>query len=177
MSSTAITLLPRLRFTLRLRLPALRGRAGRANEGLLQDDAWKAIAFAVDNAAADVLPMSASDTGDAVAGSRVLASLIGGHFLLKRVHQRNEQRTEEAWTRRERRQRRRASEELHSYLKAFEEAIAYARRIADGEPAGAELPMLLQDGPHFPLVQRFRQDRQVLAETRWRPARSRKGTT
>jgi hypothetical protein len=160
MSSSAISLLPRIRFT--LKRPGLPGRASHA---LLQDDAWKAIAFSVDRAAADVLPLSASGAGSVVAGSRALASLVGGRFLLERVHERNEQRIGEAWTRRERRQRRRAAEDLRSYLSAFQEAIAYARRVADGEPAAAELPTLLQGGPRLRLIQRFRQDRQVLAQT------------
>ncbi|MEW1760559.1 hypothetical protein AB0393_29105 [Streptomyces cyaneofuscatus] len=159
MSSFAIPLfLPRLRFRLgRSGLPG--GTAG----DLLQDDAWRAVAVAVDRATADILPLSASGAGSVVAGNRALASLVGGRFLLERIYERTERYAEEPRTRRERRQRRRAAEDLLPYLTAFQKAISYARRLADGEPAPTKLPALLQTGALLPMIQRFRQDRQVLA--------------
>ncbi|KOU43242.1 hypothetical protein [Streptomyces sp. WM6378] len=160
MSSIATPLLlPRLRFRL-----GRSGLPGGTTRDLLQDDAWRAIAVAVDRATADVLPLSASGTGSVVAGNRALASLVGGRFLLERIYERNEHHIGEPRTRRERRQRRRAAEDLLPYLTAFQTAISYARRIADGEPAPAKLPPLLQAETRLPLIQRFRQDRLVLAE-------------
>ncbi|MFG2210989.1 hypothetical protein [Streptomyces sp. NPDC048638] len=159
MNSSAIAFfLPRLRFRL-----GRSGLPGGTAPGLLQDEAWKAIAVAVDRATADVLPLSASGTGSVVAGNRALASLVGGRFLLERILERSERYISEPRTRRERRQRRHAAEDLLSYLTAFQAAISYARRIADGESAPAKLPALLQPGARLPLIQRFRQDRQVLA--------------
>ncbi|MFF9786318.1 hypothetical protein [Streptomyces nigrescens] len=157
MTSFAISLLPRIRLTL--------GRSAgskRADQGLPQDDAWKAIAFAVDRAAADVLPLSATGTPDVVAGNRALASLVGGRFLLERIHERNERHIGEARTLRERIQRRGEADNLRPYLKAFRKAIDYARTVADGHPASVKLPALLQPSARLPLIQRFRQDRQVL---------------
>ena len=136
------------------------------SQGLPQDDAWKAIAFAVDRATADVLPLSAAGASGMVAGNRALASLVAGRFLLERIHERNEHYIGEAATRREQRQRRRVSEDLGPYLRAFGKAITYARRVADGKPARAKLPALFQADARLPLIHRFRQDRQVLAEAR-----------
>ncbi|MFJ6753241.1 hypothetical protein ACIQNI_34475 [Streptomyces sp. NPDC091266] len=162
MSSSAIPLfLPRLRFRL-----GRSGLLGGTNHALVQDDAWKAIAVAVDRATADVLPLSASGTGSVVAGNRALASLVGGRFLLERIYERSERYIDEPRSRRDRRLRRRAAEDLLPYLTAFQKAISYARRIADGEPAPAKLPALLQSGARLPMIQRFRQDRQVLADVR-----------
>lgn len=159
MTSPAIAFLRRPRFTfIRTTAPAP------AERPLLQDDAWKAIAFAVDRAAADVLPLSTVGACDIVAGHRALASLVGGQFLLGRVHARNERYIDEAQTRRERYRRRREVADLRPYLKAFRKAIDYARAVAEGHPASGRPPALLQPGADLPLIQRFRQDRQVLAD-------------
>jgi len=162
MTSSSIAIpLPRLRLTLRRS-----GHPRGISQGLPQDDAWKAIAFAVDRATADVLPLTATGTSSVVAGNRALASLVAGRFLLERIHERNERYIGEGATRREQRQRRRASEDLGPYLRAFRKAIAYTRRVADGKPARARLPRLFQADARLPLIHRFRQDRQVLVEAR-----------
>ncbi|WP_329020751.1 hypothetical protein [Streptomyces sp. NBC_01601] len=135
-----------------------------AERSLAQQDTWRAIAFAVDRAAADLLPLSTVGTSDVAAGNRAIASLVGGRFLLERIYDRNTRYVKQAQTYRERYRRHREVANLRPYMKAFRKAIDYARTVADGQPASGRLPALFQPGTRLPLVQRFLQDRQVLVQ-------------
>ncbi|MFB8401176.1 hypothetical protein [Streptomyces sp. NPDC055912] len=125
-----------------------------------EDDVWKVIASGVDSADAEVLPLSVRGLPGIAAGHRAAASLVAGHFLLQRLQERNERYIDEALSRRDRGRRRREVGDLKPYFEAFQEAIKYARTIADGDPASAKLPPLFQLDATLPLLQRFRRDRQ-----------------
>lgn len=151
MSSSAISSLFS-RLSRSLRLPAADRRAP-------QDDVWKVIASEVDSADAQVLPLSVRGLPGIAAGNRAAAALVAGHFLLQRLHERNERYIDEAQSRHDRGRRRREVGDLTPYFEAFQEAIKYTRTIADGDPASVKLPPLFQHDAKLPLLQRFRRDR------------------
>ncbi|WP_327359575.1 hypothetical protein [Streptomyces sp. NBC_01304] len=158
MSSAAISAVPHFRFS--FSRPA--HRTEQAGQPPRHVDAWKAIASAVDGAAAALLPMSVLGAPGPGVGLRARNSLIRGHLLLRRVQERNANYVGQARTPWGRLLRRRKTADLRPYLTAFIEAIAYAHMVADGQPASADLPVLLQASGRLPLIQRFRQDRLVV---------------
>lgn len=119
------------------------------------EDSWRSIARTVERAQRELTPATTTGRPDRAAGSRAVAHLTVGRFLLQRAADRRADgartRIGQSW--------RRWVFGRSAYAKAFDESLAYARAAATGSTMPIWKPVLFQHTGRLPLLERFMSDR------------------